>query len=55
MGLVADVQVDLHVNGPWPYQLSACSYKLAVSAAVKKVAAEAHAKVAACVYQSHLT
>jgi DDE superfamily endonuclease len=52
--LVAEVQVHLHVNGPWPYTLSELYYEPAVSAAVKKIAAEEQAKVTACVYQSHL-
>ena len=44
---VADVQVHLHVNGPWPYTLSELYYEPAVSAAVKKLAAAEQAKSAA--------
>jgi putative transposase len=45
--LVADVEEHLHVNGPWPYKLSDIYYEPAITAAVEKIAAEEHAKVAA--------
>jgi transposase len=45
--LVADVEAPLQVNGPWQYQLSDLYYEPAVTAAVKKIAAEPHAKMAA--------
>lgn len=45
--LVADVETHLQVNGPWPYKLSAVYYEPDVTAAVEKLAAEEHAKVAA--------
>jgi hypothetical protein len=45
--LVADVEDHLHVNGPWPYKLSEIYDEPAVTAAVEKIAAEEHAKVAA--------
>ncbi len=50
--LVAEVEAQLQVNGPWPYQVSAISDAPAVAAAVEPIAAEAHAKVAAYVSQS---
>jgi hypothetical protein len=37
----------LHVNGSWSYKLSALYYEPAVTAAVEKITAEEHAKVAA--------
>jgi transposase len=45
--LVAEVAEHLHVNGPWPYKLSDIYYEPAITAAVEKMAAEEHAKVAA--------
>jgi transposase len=45
--LVADVGAHLHVNGPWLYKLSQLYYEPAITAAVEKIAAEEHAKVAA--------
>jgi transposase len=45
--LVADVEEHLHVNGPWLYKLSEIYDEPAVTAAVNKIAAEEHAKVAA--------
>jgi putative transposase len=45
--LVADVEEHLHVNGPWPFTLSKIYYEPAVTAAVEKIAAEEHTKVAA--------
>ncbi len=45
--LVADVEDHLHVNGPWQYKLSDLYYEPAVTAAVEKLAAEEHTKVAA--------
>jgi transposase len=45
--LVTDVEDHLHLNGPWPYKLSDLYYEPAVTAAVEKIAAEEHAKVAA--------
>ena len=45
--LLADVEEHLHVNGPWPYQLAELYYEPAVTAAVEKIAAEEHAKLAA--------
>jgi transposase len=45
--LVADVEDHVHLNGPWPYQLSELYYEPAVTAAVEKIAAEEQAKVAA--------
>jgi transposase len=45
--LVADVAEHLHVNGPWLYKLSEIYDEPAVTAAVEKIAAEEHAKVAA--------
>ena len=45
--LVADVEDHLHLNGPWKYKLSDLYYEPAVTAAVEKIAAEEHAKVAA--------
>ena len=45
--LVADVEDHLHLNGPWQYKLSHLYYEPAVTAAVEKIAAEAHAMVAA--------
>jgi hypothetical protein len=45
--LVADVEQPVHVNGPWPYQLSPLYEEPAVTVAVAKLAAEESAKVAA--------
>jgi hypothetical protein len=45
--LVADVEVHLQVNGPWPYQLAELYDEPAVTAAVKKIAVEQHGKLAA--------
>ena len=45
--LVVDVEEHLHVNGPWQYRLSQLYYEPTVTAAVEKIAAEAHAKAAA--------
>ena len=45
--LVADVQDHLHLNGPWKYRLSDLYYEPVVTAAVEKIVAEDHAKVAA--------
>jgi putative transposase len=45
--LVADVEDHLDLNGPWKYQLSDLYYEPEVTAAVEKIVAEAHAKVAA--------
>jgi putative transposase len=45
--LIADVEAPLHVHGPWLYKLSQLSYAPAITAAVEKIAAEEHAKVAA--------
>jgi putative transposase len=45
--LVADVEDHLRVNGPWLYKLSDIYAEPAVTAAVEKIAAEAHARVAA--------
>jgi transposase len=45
--LVADVVEHLEVNGPWRYKLSAIYDDPAITAAVEKIAAEEHAKVAA--------
>jgi hypothetical protein len=45
--LVADVEAHLHLNGPWQYKLSDLYYEPAVTAAVEKIAAEAHAQAAA--------
>jgi transposase len=45
--LGADVEEPLHVNGPWQYRLSELYYAPAVTAAVEKISAEAHAKLAA--------
>jgi putative transposase len=45
--LVADVEEHLHVNGPWPYKLSEIYDEPAITAAVEKIVAEEHAKVAA--------
>jgi transposase len=45
--LVADVEDQVHLNGPWQYKLSDLYYEPAVTAAVEKIAAEEQAKVAA--------
>jgi putative transposase len=45
--LVADVIEHLEVNGPWRYKLSDIYDDPAITAAVEKIAAEEHAKVAA--------
>jgi transposase len=45
--LVADVEAHLHVNGPWQSRLSELYYEPAVTAAVKRIAAEEYAKLAA--------
>jgi putative transposase len=45
--LIANVEDHLHVNGPWPYQLSDLYYEPAVTAAVEKIAAEEQTTVAA--------
>jgi putative transposase len=45
--LVADVEHHLQVNGPWPYRLSEIYYEPAVTVAVERIAAEAHAEAAA--------
>jgi hypothetical protein len=45
--LVADGEAHLHVHGPWPCTLSKIDYEPAVTAAVEKIAAEEHTKVAA--------
>jgi hypothetical protein len=45
--LVADVEAHLHVHGPWPCTLSKIDYEPAVTAAVEKIAAEEHTRVAA--------
>jgi hypothetical protein len=44
---VAAGPAHLHLIGPWPYKLSELYDAPAVSAAVKNLAAEEHAKVAA--------
>ena len=45
--LVADVEVHLQVNGPWPYKLADLYYEPAVTAAVEKIAVEQHRQLAA--------
>jgi hypothetical protein len=45
--LVADVEAHLQVNGPWQYKLSELYYEPAVTAAVEKITAEPHVKIAA--------
>ena len=45
--LVADVEAHLRVNGPWLSKLSEIYAEPAVTAAVEKIAAEEHARVAA--------
>ena len=45
--LVADVDDPVHLNGPWPDQLSALYDAPAVTAAVENIAAQKQAKVAA--------
>ena len=45
--LVTAVVEQLHLNGPWKYQLSALYDAPAVTAAVETIAAEEHAKAAA--------
>lgn len=45
--LVADVEDHLRLNGPWQYKLSDLYYEPAVTAAVQRIAAEAHTQVAA--------
>lgn len=45
--LVTDVEAPRHLTGPWPYQLSELSDEPAVTAAVAKIAAEEHTKIAA--------
>jgi putative transposase len=45
--LVVDVEDHLRLNGPWQYKLSALYYEPAITAAVEKIAAEEHGKVAA--------
>ena len=45
--LVADVAAHLHLNGPWPYHLSALYDEPAVTAAVENIAPEEHTKLAA--------
>jgi len=45
--LITDVEAHLHVNGPWLYKLSQLYDEPAITAAVEKIAAEEHAKVAA--------
>ena len=45
--LVADVEEQLHLNGPWQYKLSDRSSEPAVTAAVEKIAAEEQVKAAA--------
>jgi len=47
LDLVTDVEDHLHLNGPWKYKLSDLYYEPAVTAAVEKIAAKDHAKVAA--------
>jgi hypothetical protein len=49
---VADVDAPLPMHGPWPDTRSALDDEPAVTAAVETIAAEPHAKRAACVYQS---
>jgi hypothetical protein len=44
---VADVEAPLQMNGPWQYKRSAHYDEPAVTAAVEKIAAEQHAKIAA--------
>ena len=44
--LVADVEGHLDLNGPWKDKLSDLYYEPAVTAAVEKIAAEEHAKIA---------
>ena len=45
--LVADVKAHLQMNGPWQYNLSELYDEPAITAAVEKIAAEQHAKIAA--------
>jgi putative transposase len=45
--LMADVVEHLQLNGPWHYQLSDLYHEPAVTAAVERIATEAHAKAAA--------
>ena len=45
--LVAEVEDHVHLNGPWPDQLSELYDAPAVTAAVEKIAAQKQAKVAA--------
>jgi putative transposase len=45
--LVVDVEDHLRLNGPWKYQLSDLYYEPAVTAAVEKITAAEHVKVAA--------
>jgi transposase len=52
--LVADVEDHVHLHGPWRDQLSDLYDEPLITAAVQNIAAEAHAKAAACVYQSHV-
>jgi hypothetical protein len=40
--LVADVEAHLHLNGPWPYQLSELDDAPAVTAAVAKITSAEH-------------
>jgi putative transposase len=47
LDLVAAGEDHLRVNGPWLYKLSDISAEPAVTAAVEKIAAEEHARVAA--------
>jgi len=45
--LVADVKWHLHVNGPWPYKLSALYYEPEVTGAVAKILTDEQAQAAA--------
>jgi hypothetical protein len=45
--LGADVEDPIHLNGPWPYQLSAIYDAPAVTAAVEPITAEEYENIAA--------
>jgi DDE superfamily endonuclease len=45
--LIADVEDQVHLNGPWQYKLSDLYYAPAVTAAVEKIATAERAKAAA--------
>jgi hypothetical protein len=44
---VADVEDQVHLNGPWQYKWSDRYYEPAVTAAVEEHSAQEHAKAAA--------